>query len=141
MKLVFLFVTGLFLVQQLSAQVIFSATDPSDTIVSDSNNIEILTGINVKQDSRLEKMLRWHIESQAARKTRVMMLIATNQNRAFLYVKFIAPVFRVRVGDFRTKNEALKLLKNIQKDYPGAFIVPDIIDFPVLKSENYERPD
>jgi hypothetical protein len=50
-----------------------------------------------------------------------------------VHILFSAPNFKVRVGDFRTKNEALKLYKKIQKDYPGAFIVPDIIDFPMLK--------
>jgi hypothetical protein len=55
-----------------------------------------------------------------------------------VHVKYKAPDFKVRVGDFRTKNEALKLQKKIQQDYPGAFIVPDIIDFPLLKQQNYE---
>ena len=55
-----------------------------------------------------------------------------------VHIKFVAPNFRVRAGDFRTKNEALKLYKSIQRDYPAAFIVPDVIDFPLLKPNIYE---
>jgi hypothetical protein len=40
--------------------------------------------------------------------------------------------FRVRVGDFRTKAEAIKLLQRISRDFPSAYIVPDIISFPDL---------
>ena len=56
-------------------------------------------------------------------------------NNYNVHIKYAAPIFRVRVGDFRTKNEALKLHKSIQRDYPGAFVAPDVIDFPVLKTE------
>ena len=40
--------------------------------------------------------------------------------------------FRVRVGDFRTKAEAVKLFQRINREFPGAYIVPDIISFPDL---------
>jgi len=42
------------------------------------------------------------------------------------------PNFKVYIGGYRVKSEALKLLKTIQKDFPSAFIVYDIIDFPDL---------
>jgi hypothetical protein len=40
--------------------------------------------------------------------------------------------FRVRVGDFRTKAEAVKTFQIISREYPSAYIVPDIISFPEL---------
>jgi len=40
--------------------------------------------------------------------------------------------FKVRVGDFRTKIEATKLFQIISKEFPGAYIVPDVINFPDL---------
>jgi len=40
--------------------------------------------------------------------------------------------FRVRVGDFRTKAEAVKLFQRISREFPSAYIVPDIINFPDL---------
>jgi hypothetical protein len=40
--------------------------------------------------------------------------------------------FKVRVGDFRTRIEAFKLFQLISKEFPGAYIVPDVINFPDL---------
>jgi hypothetical protein len=48
------------------------------------------------------------------------------------YISYISPDFKVRVGDFRTKNEALKLMKEIQGQFPKAFVVPDVIELPKL---------
>ena len=49
-----------------------------------------------------------------------------------VYVIYVSPDFKVRVGDFRTKNEALAMMKQVQDRFPKAFIVPDIIEFPNL---------
>ena len=49
-----------------------------------------------------------------------------------VYIDFIAPIFKVRVGDFRTRNEALKLRKQIMWKYPKSFEAKDIINFPKL---------
>lgn len=38
--------------------------------------------------------------------------------------------FKIRVGDFRTKAEATRLFLTISRDFPDAYIVPDIINFP-----------
>ena len=43
------------------------------------------------------------------------------------YRKYDTPNFKVFVGDFRTKNEALRELKKIIKIFPGAFIISDTI--------------
>jgi hypothetical protein len=39
--------------------------------------------------------------------------------------------FKIRVGDFRTKSEAIKLLLSVSKEF-DAYIVPDFINFPDL---------
>jgi len=44
------------------------------------------------------------------------------------YMKYLAPNFQISVGDFRTKNEALRAIKKIEKHFPRAFIVSEIID-------------
>ncbi|HEY3389915.1 MAG TPA: SPOR domain-containing protein [Prolixibacteraceae bacterium] len=48
------------------------------------------------------------------------------------YLLFRSPDFIVRVGNFRTKSEALKMQKAILSQYPNAFIVADDIAFPDL---------
>jgi len=48
------------------------------------------------------------------------------------YMKYQTPDFKVRVGDFRTNSEAVKLRELIKRDYPEAFIVKEIIPYPEL---------
>lgn len=49
------------------------------------------------------------------------------------YLLFAEPgYYRVRVGDFRTKAEAMKVFQRISREFPYAYIVPDIISFPEL---------
>lgn len=45
------------------------------------------------------------------------------------YISFNEPYYRVRVGDFRTKIEAIGFLKKILRKYPDAFEVKDMISF------------
>jgi len=40
------------------------------------------------------------------------------------------PNFKVYIGGYRSKSETLKLLNSLKRDFPTAFIVYDIIDFP-----------
>ena len=44
------------------------------------------------------------------------------------YLQFQSPNFLILVGDFRTKNEALREKKKIEKIFPRAFIVSDMIN-------------
>lgn len=49
-----------------------------------------------------------------------------------VYRSFDSPYYKVSVGDYRTRDEALKFFKTIEKKYPKAFIVPEWINFPRL---------
>jgi len=49
------------------------------------------------------------------------------------YISYLAPNFRLRVGDFRSKMECEKLKKEIQKDFTGSYIVRDNINMPALR--------
>jgi hypothetical protein len=51
------------------------------------------------------------------------------------YDSYQSPNFRVRVGDFRSKLEASKYLKQISGSFPSSFIVTDNIKYPKLISE------
>ena len=48
------------------------------------------------------------------------------------YEKYDQPNFNIRVGDFRTKLEAYKFLKQIQGEFPTSFLVQDEIEIPKL---------
>jgi hypothetical protein len=49
------------------------------------------------------------------------------------YLTYLAPNFKVRVGDFRTRLEAQGFLKSIEGQYPTSFIVQDEIKLPALR--------
>lgn len=154
MRIVYLFLVSLFAGQVLVAQDFYTQEIPKDSV-----QIAILDGLNVSRDNRIDKMLKWHIEKnqkmEGMNGYRVEIFFSSKMDAKeqaltiktdFLsefpehavHIKFVAPNFRVRVGDFRTKNEAWKLYKSIKNDYPAAFIVPDVIDFPLLKPNIYE---
>jgi hypothetical protein len=48
------------------------------------------------------------------------------------YVSWKAPNYRVRVGDFRNRLEAEKMLQSIIIGYPNAWVIKDEINFPIL---------
>lgn len=48
------------------------------------------------------------------------------------YIIYEEPYFKLRAGDFRTRLDARRFLEEIRQDYPAAYIVVDIINFPEL---------
>jgi len=50
-----------------------------------------------------------------------------------IYREYDSPYFKVYVGDFRTKVDAIKVFKQIKRYFPAAFIVPDQINYPNLE--------
>lgn len=49
------------------------------------------------------------------------------------YLTYQQPNYKVRVGDFRNRFEALQFMKKVQNDYPAAFVVPDEVKLPPIK--------
>jgi hypothetical protein len=43
--------------------------------------------------------------------------------------------FKIRVGDFRTRSEAMKLFIKVSREFPDAYLVPDIINFPDVNTK------
>ena len=52
------------------------------------------------------------------------------------YRTYANPYFKVTVGDFRTKSEAMRLLERIKGEFPSAFVVKENISFPVVDASN-----
>ncbi len=119
----------------------FAQTSPTDT-----------AKFNVVQDSRINSLLEKHIQinSKAPIKGyRVKIHFGSDKSKAkevkakFIskfpdvpaYEKYDQPNFNIRVGDFRTKLEAYKFLKQLSADFPSAFIVQDDIDFPSIENQ------
>ena len=116
----------------------------------------IFQNLNVYQDARIDSLLKNHVEinrrkegtdgyrleiffKSGALAREKALDVKTDFLRRYpeinAYISFLSPNFKVRVGDFRTKNEAIKLKNTIRRDYPNAFVVKDIIQFPELNTE------
>lgn len=55
------------------------------------------------------------------------------------YRSYVNPYFKVSVGDFRTKAEAMEKLIHIKKVFPAAFIVKEKIKFPEVDKAALEE--
>ena len=53
-----------------------------------------------------------------------------------VYRSFASPYFKVTVGDFRTKSEALQMMRRIKADFPSAFVVKENINYPIVDREH-----
>jgi len=42
-----------------------------------------------------------------------------------VYISFTAPFWRVRVGNYRNKHEALGLMSRLKKEFPDSYVVKD----------------
>jgi hypothetical protein len=138
---------------------IFAQVSIPEDKMQESNLPEILKNIEVHQDPLVEKMMEWQIENNKIKNKiegfRVEIFFSSDvdarekalkKKEEFLsvypdntvHIIYVSPNFRVRVGDFRTKNEALKLYREIKDNYPVSFIITDEIDFPLMKQVQYE---
>jgi len=128
----------------------------STSITEDSqknDTLKIWDKLDIKSDPRLQELLKQHINQNKKNNTtngyRLQIYFgsgakahteATKIRTEFLsshpdvkaYLIFKSPDFKVLVGDFRTKSEALKMQKSLINQYPNAFIVADEIVFPEL---------
>ena len=57
------------------------------------------------------------------------------------YRSFASPYFKVTVGDYRNKSEALAALQSIRKDFPSAFIVRERFRYPSLGNTSAFKVD
>lgn len=110
----------------------------------------VVTLIN---DPRLDTLIYRHIQSRAEmgglRGYRIQVYFGSGQqarkeaNEAKAscislfptqkaHILYQTPFYKVRVGDFRTRNEAFIWHKKIVRKFPKAYIVNDIINFPEL---------
>jgi hypothetical protein len=136
---VFLVMSGVGAFAQDKPQIL-TALSQSD---GQSGQIEIIQPVQVENLLKLQIAntrkqdgipgYRIHIFSQAGQTARQKAdETRANFMRNFpditAYLKYNPPNFEIVVGDFRTKNEALRERKKIEKQFPRAFIVSEIID-------------
>lgn len=124
----------------------FIALAQTDTTLSENGDI---TSINEKGIDQLvdkyETILRnkngiegWRVQlvfkakQEEIKQLKIDFMNLYPEIPAFL--EYEAPYYRVRVGNCRTKLEAIKIKHQISKNFPGAYPVPEIINFSQLKN-------
>ncbi len=83
------------------------------------NGFRIRIFFDNKQDAR--------VKSESVRQSFIEQFPGTG-----VYRTYDNPYFKVTVGDFRTKSDAMRMLKRVEGLYPSAFIVREHINFPPL---------
>jgi len=108
---------------------------------------------NVYADSAVHQLVDRHIEYNKKEKTlegyRVQIFFDSGNNarknsnevriqfiekfpEVEAYLTFQQPYFKIRVGNFRTRIEAERFLRQIQTDFPNSFVIKDKIQFPKI---------
>jgi len=108
--------------------------------------------VTIDQSSSIESLLQRHITNSAGRKItgyRVRIFFDNKQDARTrsvevagqfasqfpeirVYSTYEKPFFKVTVGDFRTKSEAMQLLKKIEGEYRSVFLVKETINYPAI---------
>lgn len=116
---------------------------PHDTLQID----RVVPGqVNVMENDRIKTvMANYASRKQPLEGYRVQIYLgertsAEQTRRAFLlqhpdtpaYLSYLAPNFRVRVGDIRERVAAEHLRQTLQHEFPGLYVVPDLIEPPRL---------
>lgn len=120
---------------------------------------DVLSGLDISQSAAVDSSLRAHIALNNERglsgyrvriffdnkrSARVESEEAIKKFEALYhdveaYRTYANPYFKVTVGDFRTKSEAMAMLNRIKKNFPSAFVVKENISYPVVDIErSYE---
>ena len=108
------------------------------------------SGVSVNQSSAMKSAFDSYVSANASKRItgyRIRVYYENNQNarnrseaiaRSIsgtypgigVYRTFESPNFKVCVGDFRTKDEALKLYHALKSSYPTAIFLKETINYP-----------
>ncbi len=101
--------------------------------------------LSIVQDPGIAKLVAIHIDASSRSKVidgfRIQLYLGSNNNakneatqvktrllslfpNERPHVIYEAPFWRVQVGDFRSKNEALSLYKKLKPEFPSCYAVP-----------------
>lgn len=111
--------------------------------------------VTVNQSELLESSMRAHVESNKSRATsgyRIRIYFDNKQTARVeseeamkkfislfpavpIYRTYVNPYFKVTIGDFRTKSEAMELLSKVRRSFSSAFVIRENISYPVVDKD------
>lgn len=131
--------------------------EPGDVLIVQDNRIDKLVEMHIELNKKIAEnpnhdgiagyRIQIFFDSGNNSKTRALEVIedfTEDYPETGAYLTFGEPFYRVRVGDFRRKIEALGFLEKIKKKYPNAWIIKDKINFGGIektKTEDYDKKD
>ena len=121
-----------------------------------SRDMGDVTGVTINQTDAVRDAMRRQVEDNGARTLggyRIRIFFDNKQTArveseetlkrfesmfhdVVAYRTYANPYFKVTVGDFRTRSEAMKHLELIKREFPSAFVVKENIEFPVVDKDN-----
>lgn len=109
--------------------------DSGQVVIHESSRIQALMKdyASTKQPLKGYRVQIFLGERTKAEETRRSFLVRHPDTPA--YLDYLAPNFRVRVGDQRTKLEGEKLKQVLVNEFPGLYVVPCEIEMPRLPEE------
>ncbi len=117
-----------------------NSANQGKVILNQDPQIERVFNLDILQNARQPGMHGYRIRiyfdlGQKSRKQSEDISTEFMQNYPGIsvYRSYVSPYYKVSVGDFRTRDNALKLYHQLLKDYPKAFIVPEWVNFPPLE--------
>lgn len=126
--------------EDILVQVRKSNPNQGKVTINQDSQIERIFNLDILQNARQPGMHGFRIRiyfdlGQKSRKQSedVSAEFMQNYPGISVYRSYVSPYYKVSVGDFRTRDNALKLYHQLLKDYPKAFIVPEWVNFPPLE--------
>jgi len=133
----------------LQAQEVETAAPMDSTLLGRNILTVIGPGVKISQSATVQQALSDYIRSnankpltgyrirvfydngpQARVKSEAIEKTLQSQFRAAVYRSFESPNYKVTVGDFRTKDEALRIYNALKYAYPTAYIIKETINYP-----------
>ena len=149
-KLALLFATFFLGISALHAQDTTS-TAPVDSTLIGRNILSVIgPGASVAQTPAVRQALDEYIEGNArkpitgyrirvyydngqqarARSESIEKALRSQYKDLLVYRSFESPNYKVSIGDFRTKGEALRVYNALKSTYPTAYIIKESINYP-----------
>ena len=142
---------------ELVDSVVYRPVAAADSTLVGKNIFGVLPdNVSVRQSQQIANSMSSHVSSNKSRTMsgyRVRVFFDNKQNArteseatlkkfkglypdVMAYRIYANPYFKVTVGDFRTKSEAMALLSRIKGSFPSAFVVKENIEYPVVDKDN-----
>ncbi|MDP4184035.1 MAG: SPOR domain-containing protein [Bacteroidota bacterium] len=109
------------------------------------------SNLTIRQDPRIDSLLNRHIRqnqkthvsgsgyriqiytaSGAGAREKAINIktqVLTDDPDMDVYVQFTSPDWKVRIGNFRSRSDAMRVKQELNSKYPNSFIVPDHIEY------------